>query len=187
MSQITKQAMANSLKHLLEKKALSKITIKDIVEDCGVNRQTFYYHFQDVYDLVEWIFYNDLDKVIGDKRYYTNWHEGCRRILDYMQQNKKLVLNVYYSVNRVKLEDYFKSWMHPMLADIVKELTQDISIQDEDREFVTDVYLSMLVGLFMQWVEHDMPQEKLRLLDKLFCCLDGSIRQMLEKFSQKNI
>ena len=66
MSDITKQALANSLRHLLEKKSLSKITIKDIVEDCGVNRQTFYYHFQDVYDLVDWIFHNDFDRVLAE-------------------------------------------------------------------------------------------------------------------------
>ena len=56
MSQITKNALAASLKKLLSKKELSKITITNITEECGVNRQTFYYHFKDIYDLLEWIF-----------------------------------------------------------------------------------------------------------------------------------
>lgn len=87
MSQMTKQALANSLKSLLQKKTLNKITIKDIVDDCGVNRQTFYYHFQDVYDLVDWIFHHDFERLLKDYSDYTNWHQGCRRILDYMQEN----------------------------------------------------------------------------------------------------
>ena len=53
MSQITKRALEASLKKLLTKKPLDKITITDITEDCGINRMTFYYHFKDIYDLVE--------------------------------------------------------------------------------------------------------------------------------------
>ena len=54
MSQITKKALAPSLKNLLLKKPLNKITINDITDDCGINRMTFYYHFKDIYDLAEW-------------------------------------------------------------------------------------------------------------------------------------
>ena len=56
MSQTTKEALAESLKKLMNTTALAKITINDIVKDCGVNRRTFYYHFQDIYALLEWIF-----------------------------------------------------------------------------------------------------------------------------------
>ena len=62
MSDITKNALAASLKKLLNRKTLNKITVKDITDDCGVNRQTFYYHFHDVYELVEWIFIHELEK-----------------------------------------------------------------------------------------------------------------------------
>lgn len=48
-----KEAFAESLKKMLEKKAFNHISIKDIAEDCGVSRQAFYYHFKDIYDLAE--------------------------------------------------------------------------------------------------------------------------------------
>lgn len=60
MSNITKKALASSLKKILSKKEFNKITINDITEDCGVNRQTFYYHFKDIYDLLEWIYTNEV-------------------------------------------------------------------------------------------------------------------------------
>ena len=60
MSNITKKALANSLKKILSKKEFNKVTINDIVDDCGVNRQTFYYHFKDIYDLLEWIYTNEV-------------------------------------------------------------------------------------------------------------------------------
>ena len=63
MSQMTKRALEASLKHLLLQKPLNKITINDIAEDCGINRMTFYYHFKDIYDLVEWACAEDAARV----------------------------------------------------------------------------------------------------------------------------
>ncbi|HCY78991.1 MAG TPA: dihydroxyacetone kinase transcriptional activator DhaS, partial [Clostridiales bacterium] len=56
MASSTKEALGNALKKMLSVKPIDKITVKDLVEECGVNRQTFYYHFDDVYDLLEWVF-----------------------------------------------------------------------------------------------------------------------------------
>ena len=66
MSNITKRALEDSLKHLLLKKPVNKITINDITEDCGVNRATFYYHFQDIYALIEWSCEEDSRKALSD-------------------------------------------------------------------------------------------------------------------------
>lgn len=182
MSQITKQALAHSLKQILQKKTLSKVTIKDIVDDCGVNRQTFYYHFQDVYDLVDWIFHNDFDRILRDNSDYDTWQNGCRKMIDYMQENRSLILNVYHSVNRVQLEDHLKTWLRPIMVNIVKEESEGLAISQENLDFLTEIYVMLMLGLFMEWVDHDMPKGKLKLLDKMFFCLDGSIRYMLEKF-----
>ena len=80
MSQTTKRALEASLKKLLLEKPLNKITINDITEDCGVNRMTFYYHFKDIYDLVDWILTEDATKAMeaaralihGPKRFWTS-------------------------------------------------------------------------------------------------------------------
>ena len=76
MSQITKRALEESLKNLLLQKPLNKITINDIAEDCGINRMTFYYHFRDIYDLVEWSCLEDADRALNDKKTYETWQEG---------------------------------------------------------------------------------------------------------------
>ena len=76
MSQITKRALEASLKKLLTKKPLDKITITDITEDCGINRMTFYYHFKDIYDLVEWVCVEDATRILGENKTYDTWQEG---------------------------------------------------------------------------------------------------------------
>ena len=75
MSEITKKALATSLKKLLSKKELSKITISNITNDCGVNRQTFYYHFKDVYDLLEWIYMNEFIQSMEGNNTYDTWQQ----------------------------------------------------------------------------------------------------------------
>ena len=76
MSDITKRAMSYALKNLLRTKPLNKITVQDIADECGVNRQTFYYHFQDIYDLVEWTCIEDTEKVLKENKTYETWQEG---------------------------------------------------------------------------------------------------------------
>ena len=95
MSQTTKRALEASLKKLLLQKPLNKITINDITEDCGVNRMTFYYHFKDIYDLVDWILMEDAAKVMEGRKSFDTWDEAYLDILHQLQENKTLVLNVY--------------------------------------------------------------------------------------------
>ena len=71
VSQTTKRALEASLKKLLLQKPLNKITINDITEDCGVNRMTFYYHFKDIYDLVDWILVEDASKILEGRQNFA--------------------------------------------------------------------------------------------------------------------
>ena len=81
---------------MLSKKELSKITISNITEECGVNRQTFYYHFKDIYDLLEWIFTNEVIEEI-DNEIEENWQQKFIYIFEYVIQNKEFIKNVYSS------------------------------------------------------------------------------------------
>lgn len=71
MSQATKRMMEASLKKLLLQKPLPKITINDITDDCGISRMTFYYHFKDIYDLVEWACVEDATQALKGKKPMT--------------------------------------------------------------------------------------------------------------------
>ena len=90
MSQVTKRALETSLKNLLLQKPLDKITINDITADCGINRMTFYYHFKDIYDLVEWSCLEDAEKALNNKKTYDTWEQGLLQIFYAVQENKPL-------------------------------------------------------------------------------------------------
>ncbi|WP_281550141.1 TetR family transcriptional regulator, partial [Murimonas intestini] len=88
MSQTTKRALAASLKKLLLEKPLDKITVIDIVEDCEVNRQTFYYHFKDIFDLIEWMCLDEASKALNGKKTYETWQQGFLQIFNAVLMNK---------------------------------------------------------------------------------------------------
>ena len=106
MSQVTKRALESSLKKLLLEKPLHKITVSDITDDCGINRMTFYYHFKDIYDLVEWSCQEDASRALAGKKTYETWQQGLLQIFEAVQENKPFILNVYRSVSREQVETY---------------------------------------------------------------------------------
>ena len=85
VAQTTKRALEASLKKLLLRKPLNKITINDITEDCGVNRMTFYYHFKDIYDLVDWILVEDATEALEGHQDYETWSDAFRDMLEKVQ------------------------------------------------------------------------------------------------------
>ncbi|MDP4121334.1 MAG: TetR/AcrR family transcriptional regulator C-terminal domain-containing protein, partial [Bacillota bacterium] len=121
MSQITKKALAESLKKLLKEKPLDKITVVDIVEDCEVNRQTFYYHFQDIYDLIDWIFLTEATQALDGKKTYDTWQQGFLSVFEYVLDNHALISNVYHSLSRDQLERYLYDVTYDLLIGVVEE------------------------------------------------------------------
>ena len=156
MSQTTKRALEASLKKLLLEKPLNKITINDITEDCGVNRMTFYYHFKDIYDLVDWILMEDAAKAMEGRQSFDTWTEAFLDILHQIRDNKALVLNVYRSVGREQVEQYLYKLLDPMLKEFADRECRDITVQDDDKQFVVDFYKYALVGVVLEWIRRDM-------------------------------
>lgn len=182
MSQITKRALEESLKHLLLQKPLNKITINDIAEDCGINRMTFYYHFKDIYDLIEWSCLEDAQKALAGKKTYDTWQEGFLHIFEAVKENKPFVMNVYRSVSREQIENYLFSLTYDLLLGVVNEQAEGMSVRDEDKAFIANVYKYAFVGLMLEWIKGDMKEEPKRIIDRLTLVIHGSVRNALERF-----
>ena len=106
MSEITKKALVSSLIALCDEKKLNKITVQDIVNKCGVNRNTFCYHFADIYDLLDYMFRNEYEYVIGSIKSYSDLREGITLVIKEVSKYKNLIINIYNSINREQLEKY---------------------------------------------------------------------------------
>ncbi|AOT72053.1 TetR/AcrR family transcriptional regulator [Geosporobacter ferrireducens] len=184
MAQTTKKALAASLKKLLEKTTLDKITVKDIANDCEVNRQTFYYHFQDVYALLEWIFLTEAAKVIANNKTYDTWQQGYLQAFLYVEQNKTLVVNAYHSIGREHLDRYLYSVAQKLLMDVVNEKAEGLHVAEEDKQFIADFYKYAFVGLMLEWIRTGMKERPEDIIDKLSKLITGDIHRALLKYEQ---
>ena len=179
MSQVTKRALEASLKHLLLQKPLNKITINDIAEDCGINRMTFYYHFKDIYDLVEWCCEEDASRALAGKKTYETWQQGLLLIFEAVQDNKPFILNVYRSVSREQVENYLYRITYDLLEGVVEEQAQGMSVRQEDKAFIATLYKYMFVGLMLDWIKSDMKGDPALIVERLEQVIHGSVSAAL--------
>ena len=182
MSQVTKRALEQSLKNLLLKKPLTKITINDIAEDCGINRMTFYYHFKDIYDLVEWSCLEDARKALEKNKTYDTWQQGFLQIFETVRENKPFVMNVYCCVHREQVERYLGPLVDRLLLGVINEEADGITVRDEDKQFIAQVYSYIFIGLMLDWIKDDMQQDPGGIVDRLARLIKGSVSEALRRF-----
>ena len=183
MSQVTKRALEQSLKNLLLKKPLTKITVGDIADDCGINRMTFYYHFKDIYDLVEWSCLEDAKRALDEKKTYDTWQQGLLQIFEAVQENKPFILNVYRCVHREQVEKYLQPLVDQLLLGVIDEESDGVSVRDGDKRFIAQIYSYILIGLMLDWIKDDMREDPQRIVDRLAKLIRGSMAQALSRFT----
>lgn len=179
MSNITKRALEASLKNLLLQKPLNKITVGDIANDCGINRMTFYYHFKDIYDLIEWSCVEDATKALEGKKTYDTWQEGFLNIFNAVLDNKPFIMNVYRSVSREQIEMYLYKLTYNLLIDVVNEKSVGMAVSDEYKKFIADFYKYAFVGIMLNWIRNDMKEEPKQIVDRLSVLIHGNITRTL--------
>lgn len=182
MSQITKRALEASLKNLLLQKPLDKITISDIADDCGINRMTFYYHFKDIYDLIEWSCVEDASRALEGKKTYDTWQEGFLQIFEAVKENKPFIMNVYRSVSREQVEIYLYKLTYNLLIGVVEEKSAGMNVRDEDKKFIADFYKFAFVGLMLDWIRNDMKEAPEEIVKRLGTLMHGNITRALEAY-----
>ena len=181
MSQMTKRALVASLKELMAEKPLDKITVTDLTEHCGVNRMTFYYHFKDIYDLVEWSCQEDASRALAGKKTYETWQQGLLQIFQAVLDNKPFILNVYRSVSREQVENYLYRVTYDLLESVVEEKAQGMSVRQEDKELIATLYKYLFVGLMLDWIKGDMKGDPQGMVQKLELVIHGSVAAALNR------
>ena len=182
MSQMTKRALVASLKDLLAEKPLDKITVTDLTEHCGVNRMTFYYHFKDIYDLVEWVCMEDAKKALADNKTYETWQQGFVRIFDAVRENKPFIMNVYRCVSREQVEKYLTPLTDDLLMGVINELSAEMVVRAEDKAFIAQVYSYAFVGLMLDWIKDEMKQDPETLVNRFALVIQDDVSCALNRF-----
>ncbi|MDO5424605.1 MAG: TetR-like C-terminal domain-containing protein [Eubacteriales bacterium] len=182
MPNLTKYALEASLKKLLLSKPLDKITINDLTTDCGISRMAFYYHFKDIYDLIEWICVEDATKALQGKKTYDSWVEGLEQIFEAVLENKPFILNVYHSVSREQIENYLFKLTYDLIRGVVEEKAAGSRISEEDKQFIADFYKYGFVGVMLDWIKQGMKEDYHEIVEKMSTTLRGNVTNSIRNF-----
>lgn len=184
MSSSTKLALEASLKRLLLQKKIDKITINDLTSDCGISRMSFYYHFKDIYDLVEWVCVEDGRQALQGKKTYDTWQEGMCQIFEAVLENKPFILNVYSSVSREKIENYLYKLTYGLIADVVEEKCEGSGLREQDKAFIAEFYKYAFVGIMLDWIARGMKDDYKVIVERMSITLRGNIANSIRNFEQ---
>jgi probable dihydroxyacetone kinase regulator len=180
-SERTKKMLAASLKRLLEKKPLHKITIRDIIEDAGVNRQTFYYHFHDIFDLLEWMYREEAFHLLGARDVCLTWEDDIALLLKYLRDNEKTSRNVLTSVGREQLEQLFANDIRDVMKRVVDSCSEGIDAPEDFREFLVTFYAMAVSGVVLDWFTHGMRQSTQDMVRFLECALEDNVTSSMRR------
>ncbi len=184
MADLTKQALAVSISELLKIRPLDRITIKDITDRCGVTRNTFYYHFHDIYDLCSWIFLRQAEEILNTYKCEESWKNGFLAGLNYLYNNKSMIYHVYRSVSKTELDRYLYRVTEKYALGLIEAKAADMTVSEKTKKVAADFYKNAFVGSIWQWIEEDMktePEMLAVLCDSIF---RGTIMEALENIEK---
>ncbi len=162
----TKQQLANSLKELMCHTPFNKITVQNVTNSCGLNRQTFYYHFKDMYELLSWIYNNDIFNEIVEEQ-DEPWETAVVQIIRYTKSNRVFCRNTIRSLKKENMEVFLQPVIHSWVEKLGGEIADNNYISKDDAEFLVDFFTSAFVNYGIQWVSRGMPEDEKYIIDKI--------------------
>jgi AcrR family transcriptional regulator len=179
MASYTKQLIINTFIQLLNERPLDKITVKDIVAICGINRNTFYYHFVDIPSLVEEILQTEEEKVLLGHMQMEQWEESFITAARFALENKKAIYHIYHSVSRENFERYLNHIAEDVMTRFVDRVSQGKCIAPEDKSLIVRFYRSALSGMILDWLNSGMSYDPEQVIKRLGKMLEGNIEHVL--------
>lgn len=177
----TKYRIAESLKKFMEKKPFDKITVKEVIEDCDITRPTFYYHFEDMYDLLKWMFDTELLTLLEKSENCVTWDDGILLFLRYLEQNRNVCLCAYNSLGREMLQRLFMKNTEAIMKRFVENLVADIPAKPDHVRFITEFYTMALVSSCAQWLKTPDGRTPEDMIELLHVAVRGSVEAALKR------
>jgi len=152
----TKKALSESLKKAMEKKPFQKITVSELIQDCNINRKTFYYHFDDIYALLKWTFETEAIEVVKHFNLLVDYEEAIAFIMDYVEQNRYMLNCAYDSIGRDELKRFLFADCQELTISIIHyaEKTVGKNLEPDYKEFLSLFYSEAIAGIIIQRIKN---------------------------------
>lgn len=179
----TKHQLGLALKAELATTPIDRVTVAGLAKTCGITRQTFYYHFADVYELAIWVFETDIADHIMAHASYELWADGFLKMLHYMQEHDAQCYAVINTLTTEKLEQFFYYQLRNMMRAIVAELQGERVLVAADRRFIIDHFSLSVLAHLLHWLARGMRDDPRPLVANLEYIMRGSVERALNLFA----
>ncbi len=185
MANFTKQAIKTTFLNLLRERPLNEISVKMIVENCGINRKSFYYHYRDIPDLIDEITAEGADSILQSIRTLTTAEDSVHEVVGAFQQNRQLILNIYHSVDRSTFDRTLLKNCDRLMRAYVDAAAEELSVRDDDRELLVRTYRCTCFGLISEWLLDGMRQDPTPALLRLCELRRGTLAEVINRCTDK--
>jgi len=179
-SLVTKNALAQAFKSLMMHTPINRISVKMVSDTCSVTRHTFYNHFHDVYELLEWIFENEVIDELDECCSLSNWKDGLILVLQYTLDNKTICINTCKSLGREHLEMFLYKTFTTVLEGVIEDITKEMNIDDKLKKEVSEFFSYAITGEFLKWINNGLKEKKEDIADRIERMLDGTILRIIK-------
>lgn len=184
MAKSTKNEIAATLGGLLQSKRLDNITVTELVERCGISRQAFYYHFSDLYGVVDYAVQQMREDLkLTDAQ---EWRTSLEGTLTLLRENRVVVLNVYRAYERSYVEHNLRQWAKPLVEARTRIAARKFNVTEDQVGFMTDLLTQSLASIVLSWVERGMPSSVIKRMDDFDILVEGCLEYTMERLAQKN-
>lgn len=187
MAKQTQKFIMSTFMQLLENESLDKITVRDIVEECEINRNTFYYHYSDIYDLLDDVFRIEAEKFLEqDVDDNTTFGEEYARAAQFVLKYRKAILHIYDSKKRDVLENYLETLAFSFINRFVKKESEGYGLSDDDVNYITGFYTHAIVGNTIEWIKRKLPSGQEKFIERTAGTFNATVKDMIEQCVKDN-
>lgn len=181
MASFTKKAIVQTFLKLLDDRPLNQITVKDIVEACGINRNSFYYHFEDLPSLLEEILKDEADRIINEHASVSSLEDCLCVAIDFALKHKRAVMHTYGATNRALYEQYLDRVSQYVVSEYVNMKFKEIPADPADKELLIHFFKCILIGGALDWIADGMRYDIRQHVKRLCLLFDGTVEEALRR------
>lgn len=181
----TKQQLAQALKECMRKKPFSKITVSEIIRACQVNRKTFYYHFTDIYALLQWIFEEEAIAVVQHFDLLVDYREAITFVVEYVEKNDYLISCAYDSIGRDEMKRFFCKDFYGVVRSVFDRAEEEkqSALDPDFKDFLVRFYTEALAGILMDLVQERDPERRKKTMEYVVLVVQTQIGHLVDSLN----
>lgn len=179
-AKITQTAIANAMKQLMKVKPFDDISVNDIIKECGISRKTFYYHFKDKYDVVNWIFNTDVVDSILESTTLDNWADGSLKLCRYIYDNRTFYTNAVNVAGQNSFIEYLSNLTRMQVEKLSTQACGNRAVDQNDKDFMIEFFYNAFIGVFTTWINSGMKDTPETIVKRWKAIADKSLENYVE-------